>query len=244
MKLNLAGRTGNTHNKARLNQISPQFNKCKNPKGDDESFNAEDNENELCSIALEKKPLKCNEGSKKLIHFDQDMYKHGLLDKIDHIQELNNYLESEFGAGNKKNSCPSPTPINQCSPSNKGYSFPFHKRTRSNSPIKNGSILDPKMTQGQCMKSPTNLQRKPIVPQANFVIGKAARLLNYPETKIIEEDLCCGLSTGPTSEIRDLQDSDGLDGWMYKRINAGKDGEENIPIDDDGMSFMQMINQS
>ena len=99
------------------------------------------------------------------------------------------------------------------------------------------------MTQGQCMRSTTNLQRKPIVPQKTFVIGKAARLLNYPETKIVEEDLCCGLSTGPTSEMRDLQDSDGLDGWLDNRINAGKDGEENTPRDDDGRSFVQMINQ-
>lgn len=220
---------------------APYFNKCKLLKGDDESFNAEENENELNSLVLPNRkqtsfcvPLNHMKRQRraKPAHFDQEMHKHGLLDKIAHIEQLKNHLEIEFGNSNKKMQGVSPS--NECSSSARAYEFPFHKRTRSNSPIKNGSVFSPKALQEHCANSPVNLKRKPIAPQTNFVIGGGLVQVCAKEGRWQEEDL---LVTGPTSEMKEQEDE-----WIYKRICFKQEGCGDV-LGEDTVPFILMLNQ-
>ncbi len=273
-------------------------------KHHEESFDAEENENELAFLGGSKEnkgpaPMNTKAAAKYVVgvsttakkakiksavpeHFEQEMDKHGLLDKIVHIQQLNNYFENELGAVAKKVEGGSPTGAQQQvsaqnSPNaaaaagavaEKGYAFPFQKRARSNSPPKNSALLFVPRS-GEKSPGPTDPRRKPVVARTNFVIGKAVRQLKFsPKAQVVdqflkslesEDDLCCGLSTGPTDEIKgggaiaEPQDEGG-DGWMYQRINNGagldsdfvKEGEENVAVgeEEEGVSFLQMLNQA
>ena len=270
----------------------PVKNKSKN----DESFDAEDNENELASLAAKNKPkvtkyvasVSTEKRAKKAApeHFEQEMNKHGLLDKIVHIQQLNNYFENELGGIGKKVEAPSTVAEvegqdrSQNSPkatimdNSKGYAFPFQKRARSNSPPKNGALLFvPKSTEKSPEQSPCDPRRKPVVARANFVIGKAVKQLNFSQKAQMvdqflrslesDDDFSCGLSTGPTDELKGggvISDpaAENCDSWMYQRINAsaspdGKEvkasnvkekDDEDIVGEEEGISFLQMLNQA
>jgi len=218
---------------------APLFSKCKLLKGDDESLNAEENENEFNSLILPSKkqgsvciPLNHTKKQKraKPVHFYQEMHKHGLLEKIVHIEKLKNHLEIEFGSSNKKTSIQSTckvSPSNKCNSSVRAYEFPFHKRTRSNSPIKNGSVL-----QDHCMSLAMNL--KLVVPQSNFIIGKEVK-----DIKSQDDDF---LLTESTNELKDPQDKE--DEWIYQRICFKQEGSEDVAVEEDGVLFMQTLNQA
>jgi len=297
---------------APIKPIAPRLinEPAKKPKND-ESFDAEDNENELSAIAIkqpinnklkqekidktEKQQVRIKQPNivkmqkytgavstakaKKIVpeHFEQEMDKHGLLDKIVHIQQLNKIFENELGAISKRPDIPQIQNVEvsglekgQNSPtSDKAYAFPFQKRARSNSPPKNGALLFiSKNSENSGELSPSDPSRKPVVARANFVMGKAVKQLKFsPKAHIVdqflkslesEDDMCCGLSTGPTDELKGSgivqpEESEDPDSWMYQRINqpGGLDdisdrGDENVAVgeEEEGTSFLQMLNQA
>ena len=268
--------------------IVPQFSIHDAAKQDfDGSFTAEDNENELSSLAIENKrhhehrnsrsgamnpensvqqPHGSVKGASKQIqgvtkigkkqvpeHFEQEMHKHGLLDKIVHIQQLNNFFEVELG-GNKKigdNSRSIAAEV-QNSPNttvDKGYAFPFQKRARSNSPPKNGVLFGPKSNDE--LPSDIKVTRKPVMARTNFVIGKSVmkpKKAMDQFAKIMENEEAIdrgGLSTGPTDEIQKMHSTIEEDDseWMYQRIiyaNAEKEAENTGDVEEGG-SFLQLL---
>ena len=188
-------------------------------------------------------------------HFELEMHKHGLFDKIAHIQQLKNYFEVELG-GNKKAMMDSsrsieenkaqpqlPVPQPQNSSQNvlleKGYAFPFQKRARSNSPPRNGTLFGGKSGE----ESPNEFVgtvRKPVMARTNFVMGKdlsrmkddirmKIQFADHSSKALENEDAiidCCGLSTGPTDELQKVHTIEDDDSdWMYQRI--GNNNEEN-----------------
>ena len=171
-------------------------------------------------------------------HFELEMHKHGLLDEIVHIQQLNDYFEAELGTkkegegrmAESRNS-PNTTVDKQLGPE-KGYAFPFQKRARSQSPPRNGALFGSQS--GDELRPEVPTTRKPVVATVNFVIGKATlphELGPKPQfvetsAKALEPDDVidsCGLSTGPTDEGRNNQKlhlADDLDNeWLYQRID-------------------------
>ncbi len=249
----------------------------KSPSSSDDSFKAEENENELGSCVPAapiagaetsvKKTLPLPTGaaaagnprrgrSPPLIreHFEAEMNKHGLLDKIVNIQQLNNFFESEIGGSRRDNSphasdfgggsanissnsqldkilCENPSEIREPSP--KGFTFPFQKRARSNSPPRNGQLFD----HGR-KPSPG---RQPVV--ANFLVGAGGfefgKKPSVPNEKFLGIDAVmgdtAGLSTGCTREdhaSRGGKAKSGLgdDDWMYQRLDVGA-GLEDEKVD-------------
>ncbi len=243
-------------------------------------FVAEENDNELAALTpgdtrvappgkkpetRTRKPMGRPRSPDAPEEFDREMNRHGLLDKIVHIQQLKNYFELEIGG-------PLPSPqanSGQRSPDNvqngdKSYAFPFQKRARSNSPPKNGALFGSKRNSRD--ESPTDIRmRKPVVARTNFVMGKALQRKQESEfMKMLEnEELmdCGGLSTGPTDEAQQQQKAQGglEEEWMYQRIGSGNgedkaelEGEENVPAGEGeigltaaagaGGSFLKVLN--
>ena len=127
----------NKHSKRQNKQIEllnikeeSKVNNKEESKNND-SFNIEENEDEL---AVNNNILKHKKLSRK--DFEKEMYKCGLLDKIDNIQQLKKYFDSEIGGNICTDSVQGYVEDNK--DSSKSITFPFHKRARSNSPPKNG----------------------------------------------------------------------------------------------------------
>ena len=199
-----------------VKKMNPQFIKCKGLKGDEDTIKLHKSN---------KHSLYCNEQillSKQAAQFEIDMNTHGLLDKIVRIQQLNNYFESELGMMDKKEAL---SPSVKCSFSRR-YAFPFHKRNRSNSPFKSGSILNNN-------NSPMN---SPVMIKQNFIIGKQISKGCYKA----DEEFYCELSTDPTNEAQNISEEE-LDSWMYKRIPDNNNEYEYI--DEERVSFLHMLNQ-
>eukprot|EP00830_Metopus_es_P008939 TRINITY_DN18677_c0_g1_i1.p1 TRINITY_DN18677_c0_g1~~TRINITY_DN18677_c0_g1_i1.p1 ORF type:complete len:352 (-),score=73.12 TRINITY_DN18677_c0_g1_i1:61-1116(-) len=174
-------------------------------------------------------------------HFEKEMNKYGLLDKIVHIEKLNNFFVSELGRNKKGSDCSphhSPNasidkePILATAIKNeKGYTFPFQKRARSNSPPKTGVLFGKKATDDG--PNDSTQVRKPLMATSNFVMGQAFKQPDFgPKvalaeqfTKYVDNDDpidSCWLSTGPTDEDKHTQklhsiEEDDSD-WMYTRI--------------------------
>jgi len=221
----------------------------------DDSFQAEENENELSSVTpatssqirihqikiekgLSHRPRDKSPALRE--HFDVEMNKHGLSDKIANIQQLNNYLEVEIGGSRRLND--SGQSVSDDGSANgifenvtkgdestaKGFTFPFQKRARSHSPPRNGQLFDPKRGQHN-----PEVSRKPVVAVGNFALGK--NVIPRPSdmeqlNKVLESDEggdTAGLSTGSTGEERQAKakapTAMAEDEWMYQRLDAGKD---------------------
>ena len=209
--------------------IKPQFMKCKVLKGDQlDSTNYRHN--------TQKKHFEGSPSLKRFppVKFYQEMNKHGLMDKIVHIDQLNNYFEAEFGSPKKINDSVNKKLYIGENKSNTLRIFPFHKRTRSNSPFRGDSFLNLDTNKNPI---PINSKIHPVVLTRNFVMGKTVRQLEVSPKE--EEELWCGLSTGPTKDDK----ADEVDNWMYQRINAEKE-DENESIGEEGVSFLQMLNQA
>jgi len=230
-----------------------------------DSFEADDNLNEL-ELEIKRTNSKKQNKSPK---FELEMRKHGLLDKIKHIQQLNCHLGAELGSarGDEQNSMNdnSMTSINDRS----GYVFPFQKRARSNSPPRGVAPF------AKAESPMNNASRKPVVVTRNFIIGPNSnakkirgkvRFGQKPEyndllIKHIENEEgmleCCGLSTGPTDEEKKGELLG--DEWMYQRIpepdetqrkkekleESNKIPENNLESNGPGggdPSFLQLLN--
>jgi hypothetical protein len=199
--------------------------------------------------AVKGSPGRCKRDNAQAKHFDVDMNKHGLLDKIVHIQKLNDYFEVELGSNRKGSdsmqgtseqptatATATATATGNCAFENtlkgdmaKGFTFPFQKRARSQSPLRNAPLFGQNEAD-----SPPNT-RKPVLVTGNFVLGRDLRgLENFEQKESIEEfntllesEDCidmAGLSTGPTDEERHAKHAKGMtvveadDGWMYQRL--------------------------
>ena len=235
-------------------------------KSNSESFEADENQNDL-EIESRKAQDRCDITSNSLSrtpYFELEMDKHGLLDKIKHIQELHSHLGAELGSARNEeqnsfqnNSCSSITDANLGSSikgGGCGYSFPFQKRARSNSPPRSTALFAKAEILTSCNP------RKPVIVTKNFVIAAGANNASTnsidnssdkkkakgqspigpkvestePIAKHVENDEgglmeCCGLSTGPTDE--DKKNEFLRDEWMYQRI-AGS-GHEFTKVDDE-----------
>lgn len=203
----------------------------RNPDDSSDSFEADDNANELDAIVPS-----ADVGHE---YFEAEMHRHGLLDKILHIQQLNNYFGAELGSARKGspragNASPEPSVsgLNTSSAADKGYAFPFQKRARSNSPPRSPSALFSSGTH----KVDSKTGRKPVVATPNFVIGKIAKQRQFgPRAECSEQSAakdgeeCCGLSTGPTDEERNnvlrQEMAPTGDDWMYQRIVGNEESE-------------------
>eukprot|EP01022_Parablepharisma_sp_SALTPOND_P019997 TRINITY_DN3519_c0_g1_i1.p2 TRINITY_DN3519_c0_g1~~TRINITY_DN3519_c0_g1_i1.p2 ORF type:complete len:384 (-),score=35.76 TRINITY_DN3519_c0_g1_i1:3156-4259(-) len=231
----------------------------------EDSFKAEENENELGKCVPPKPDLRRvfpsgnpRRGKSPPLreHFEAEMNKYGLLDKITNIQQLNNFFELEIGGSKKDNSS---TQLLDSSASNshldkifaenspnsaKGFAFPFQKRARSNSPPRNGQLFDPKRKE-----SPG---RQPII--ANFFLGKnlvSRKHVKSPEVEVPIVSMVgdtAGLSTGSTREDHCAKKGKGGvglgdDEWMYQRLDVG--GAENAAMcgNDGDKDLLKLINQ-
>ena len=220
----------------------------------EDSFKAEENENELRTCTVMPVVMSTSgRGARGTLvagkprrgkspplreHFEAEMNKHGLLDRIVNIQQLNNFFESEIG-GNKRDT-PSyvsesggsnsqldkiledNSPATALSANSQGFIFPFQKRARSNSPPRNGQLFDPKRKE-----SPG---RQPIV--ANFFVGKSAlqRRAEFPESDPITVDTA-RLSTGCTREDQGSKKAKPAieeEDWMYKRLDPSLGNNTNM----------------
>ena len=176
---------------------------CKNIKEDsksDNSFEAEENDNELVdktSIQITKKSNHEIKLSTK--YFEADMEKHGLLNNIENIQQLKNYFKSELGGCYLEDSKVSTT-----------FEFSFHKRARSNSPPKKAELFDPKITQSSA--------NQPIIP--NFVLPSEIS----PQKQLTGDT--GGLSTDPTNDEYKLMKNKEEENWMYKRLEVPQTKKE------------------
>eukprot|EP00826_Nyctotherus_ovalis_P008754 TRINITY_DN12273_c0_g1_i3.p1 TRINITY_DN12273_c0_g1~~TRINITY_DN12273_c0_g1_i3.p1 ORF type:complete len:276 (-),score=44.89 TRINITY_DN12273_c0_g1_i3:147-974(-) len=200
----------------------------------DNSFKAEENENELLNLHPIQIHHKARNSREKLLreekglskHFEAEMSEHGLLDKIASIQYLNSYLGTEIGGGKRSGSAQgvSRQEFETC-PAAKNFVFPFHKRTRSNSPPKNGQLFSPKNYPAQ----------GPIV--GNFVVAK--RTFQSKQTSD-------GLSTGPTNDEGHTKKDKGklilADDWMYQRLDAPQKDGQLLSMDKD-QDFLSLVNQ-
>ena len=199
----------------------------------DGSFVAEENANELETITPGLKNYRGSPGSgkrkgsvNKIEHFEDEMGKHGLLDKIVSIQKLNNFFEAELGSNKKMNDSAFDDTCNNTTLDKTGkaaagadpgaFAFPFQKRARSHSPPRNPQLFD-QTRNPICVDAP-----KPLVA-TNFVVAPQLRLNEKmtgtafgQEEPVVSEDLECGFS--PTDENNGEHiDND----WMYQRLEHG-----------------------
>jgi len=239
----------------------------KKPINNDDSFKAEENENELGVKFPSPEKIYEKIKSGKISpsgnprrgrspplreHFEAEMNKHGLLDKIVNIQLLNNFFESEIG-GTKKEGSPHASDFGTSNSrlekifvenpdqtmEGKGFTFPFQKRARSNSPPRNGQLFDPKRSE--------NTGNQPIV--ANFFIGQKVirkelkKQIKFPKLEIsLGEN--GGLSTLCTREEQGKMKSGlGEEDWMYQRLDAGGEKEQEKKIVGDEKVLLKLINQ-
>ena len=150
----------NTNNNSSVDKpvqfIKPPLMKKELQQDDSDSFDADDNENELVS-GDHKKML-----SQNIKQFELEMHNQGLLESIKQIQRLNHHLGMEFGVDGKKLSRDGSynSFVNK-----KTYAFPFQKRVRSKSPLR----IDLK---NEIVCS----DKKPLAITKNFVIGKAKKM--------------------------------------------------------------------
>lgn len=181
----------------------------------DHSFKAEENENELFGSGIispyhnprNEDEKKVEEGQLK--HFEREMNKQGLLDKITNIQHFNSYLELEIGthkrSGSAQNTSYQETVI---IPNN--FLFPFHKRARSNSPPKNNQLFNSKHKQVTT--------QQPVI--GNFLLGK-----KMVQIKQVMDVLSTDLSNDEGFIKKDkcaLEDD-----WMYQRLDLPQKDSNN-----------------
>ncbi len=227
---------------------------------DSDSFRAEDNENELRSGIVDRgrspeRPVgqpRRGKSPPAREHFDLEMNRHGLLDKIANIQRLNNYFESEIGG--KLNDI---SASGQCSEDSatfeksfkgqaptKGFTFPFQKRARSHSPPRNGQLFSPASPVDE---TSAKTGRKPVV--ANFVLGRNLRVsaAKVPGeqirlARVLEREDTTGLSTGSTREEK--KQTKGLEEeWMYQRLEGEGKCDAGPLRDLRDTNLLQLINR-
>ena len=140
----------------------PPSKEHKSSSSNDGSFIAEENTNELVNLisggkSTKKSPRHIPPDKRE---FEHEMDQYGFLGHIAHIEKLNNFFEHKLGP----NACPSPKRKKSDAENEAkegpalqthGFSFPFQKRARSHSPLRNSQLTD------QC-------KAKPVI--ANFLI--------------------------------------------------------------------------
>ena len=191
---------------------------------DDNSFKAEENENELFggNVILYSHKPNSNEKDEKNVcnHFEVEMNQHGLLDKIASIQHLNSYLEVEIG-GSKRSGSAEGRSYQENNPiTAKSFLFPFHKRARSNSPPKNPQLFNSKHKQVTA--------QQPVI--GNFLLAK-----KVTQNKQIKN----GLPTEATNDkVRFKKCGLEDDNWMYQRLDIQQKDTHSFSKD-----FLRLMNE-
>ena len=130
-----------------------------------------------------------------------------------------------------------------------GYSFPFQKRARSNSPPRNSALF------GGRAESPLAAAngKKPVVATNNFVLGRTIKQkigrtkgeAYESPARFTEFEEVIELSTGPTDEERNGQKQEFGENWMYQRINHDEEeGGDLVGMKavKGGNTFLQLLN--
>lgn len=151
--------------------------------------------------------------------FEIEMNKYGLLEKIDSIQQLNNYFEAELGNTKKINE--KSEEINK-EIQEKNYTFPFQKRVRSQSPPKNGIVFGRKGSEDE-----TEPSRKPVIATNNFYIGGCLKGNKKQEQCENEDSIDTGeLSTGVTNGLKSSLEEENDSNWLFKQITINEGSKE------------------